>query len=96
MLFFLCLGDNQELSSGSEGDMSLSSMIFPNNSSGSDDSVGEGDPGAGLDPPTALTEPHELQLEEHRENVWRLYYGSSCASELGNSPVSGMVSCHFF
>lgn len=94
MFLLLCLGDNQELSSSSEGDMSLSSMIFPNNSS--DDSVGEGDQGAGLDPSTALTEPHEQQVEEHRENVWRFYYGSSCASELGNSPVSGMVSCHFF
>ncbi|XP_011607188.2 peroxisomal ATPase PEX1 [Takifugu rubripes] len=88
----MCANSPHELSSGSEGDMSLSSMIFPNNSSGSDDSVGEGDPGPGLDPSTALTEPHELQVEEHRENVWRLYYGSSCASELGNSPVSGMNS----
>lgn len=80
------------MSSGSESDISLSSMIFPNNTSGSDDSVWDGDPGVGLEPSTALTEPREPRVEEQCENVWRLYFGSSCASELGNSPVSGMVS----
>lgn len=89
--------DNQELSSGSESDMSLSSMIFPNNSSGSEDSAGDADPGGGPDPPAAaLAEPSELGALERRENVWRLYFGSSCESERGNSPASGVVSRHFF
>ncbi|KAF1381544.1 hypothetical protein PFLUV_G00155090 [Perca fluviatilis] len=83
-----------ELISGSDSDMSLSSMIFPNNSSGSDDSVGEGDPGVGLDQSMVLLEPSELQAEDehHRGNVWRLYFGSSYESELGNSPISGLNS----
>ncbi|XP_035537876.1 peroxisome biogenesis factor 1 [Morone saxatilis] len=83
-----------ELTSGSDSDMSLSSMIFPNNSSGSDDSVGEGDPAVGLDQSMVLLEPSELQAddEHHRSNVWRLYFGSSYESELGNSPISGLNS----
>ncbi|XP_032391316.1 peroxisomal ATPase PEX1 [Etheostoma spectabile] len=83
-----------ELISGSDSDMSLSSMIFPNNSSGSDDSVGEGDPGVGLDQSMVLLEPSELQPEDehHRRNVWRIYFGSSYESELGNSPISGLNS----
>lgn len=98
-LFFLTLnplfvGDNQELTSGSESDMSLSSMIFPNNCSGSDDSVGDGDPGVGMDHSMVLLDPSDLQVEDehHRSNVWRLYFGSSYESELGNSPISGLVS----
>lgn len=67
-------------------------MIFPNNSSGSDDSVGEGDPGVGLDQSMVLLEPSEFQAEDERcGNVWRLYFGSSYESELGNSPISGQV-----
>uniref|UniRef100_A0A671UCX0 Peroxisomal ATPase PEX1 n=1 Tax=Sparus aurata TaxID=8175 RepID=A0A671UCX0_SPAAU len=90
----LFLGDNQELTSGSESDMSLSSMIFPNNCSGSDDSVGEGEAVAGLDQSMVLLEPSELKVEdEHLGNVWRLYFGSSYESESGNSPISGLVSC---
>uniref|UniRef100_A0A665WL39 Peroxisomal ATPase PEX1 n=1 Tax=Echeneis naucrates TaxID=173247 RepID=A0A665WL39_ECHNA len=78
----------QELTSGSDSDMSLSSMIFPNNSSGSDDSVGEGDPGMHLEQSMIFLEPDEFQVEDerHRSNVWRLYFGSSYESELGNSP----------
>lgn len=88
----LFLGNNQELTSDS--DMSLSSMIFPNTSSGSDDSVGEGDPGMVLDQSLVLPEPSQLQAEDeqHRSNVWRLYFGSSYESEFGNSPISGLVS----
>lgn len=69
-------------------------MMFPNHSSGSDDSVGEGDPVVGLDQSMVLLEPSELQAEDeqHCGNVWRLYFGSSYESELGNSPVSGLVS----
>lgn len=72
--------------------MSLSSMMFPNHSSGSDDSVGEGDPG--LEQSMVLLEPGELKAvdEHHCSNVWRLYFGSSCESESGNSPISGLVS----
>ncbi|XP_029369556.1 peroxisomal ATPase PEX1 isoform X2 [Echeneis naucrates] len=82
----------QELTSGSDSDMSLSSMIFPNNSSGSDDSVGEGDPGMHLEQSMIFLEPDEFQVEDerHRSNVWRLYFGSSYESELGNSPVPGL------
>ncbi|XP_068432506.1 peroxisomal ATPase PEX1 isoform X2 [Clinocottus analis] len=83
-----------ELTSGSDSDMSLSSMIFPNNSSGSDDSVGDGDPGAGLDQSMILLESSELQAEDeqHCGNVWRLYFGSSYESELENSLISGLNS----
>ncbi|XP_041811333.1 peroxisome biogenesis factor 1 isoform X2 [Chelmon rostratus] len=83
-----------ELTSGSESDMSLSSMIFPNNCSGSDDSVGDGDPGVGMDHSMVLLDPSDLQVEDehHRSNVWRLYFGSSYESELGNSPISGLNS----
>lgn len=88
----LFLGDNQELNSGSESDMSLSSMIFLNNSIGSDDSVGDGDPGVELDQSMAGMERSDLQGDEHRGNVWRLYFGSSYESESGNSPIPGMVS----
>lgn len=70
----------QELKSSSDSDISLSSMIFLNNSSASDDSMGYGEPGPV--PP----EPEELRLEEPPGNVWRLYFGSSDESEMGNSP----------
>lgn len=85
-------GSPHELKSGSESDMSLSSMIFLNNSSASDDSMGYGEPGPGpgpgpgLDQSAVPPEPGELQLEEHTGNVWRLYFGSSYESEMGNSP----------
>ncbi|XP_028256009.1 peroxisomal ATPase PEX1 [Parambassis ranga] len=74
-----------ELTYGSDSDMSLSSMIFPNNSSGSDDSVGDDEPAVGLD-------TSELQVEDEQRhgNIWRLYFGSSCESELGNSPISAL------
>ncbi|XP_036949450.1 peroxisome biogenesis factor 1 [Acanthopagrus latus] len=86
-------GTPHELTSGSESDMSLSSMIFPNNCSGSDDSVGEGEAVAGLDQSMVLLEPSELKVEdEHLGNVWRLYFGSSYESESGNSPISGLIS----
>jgi len=69
-------------------------MMFPNNSSGSDDSVGEGDPG--LDQSIVLLEPSELRAEEHRGNVWRIYFGSSYESDVGNSPILGLVRPFFF
>ncbi|KAM7384162.1 hypothetical protein PAMA_011487 [Pampus argenteus] len=79
---------SHELTSGSDSDMSLSSMMFPNHTSGSDDSVGEGDQSV------VLLDPSDLQAEDeqHCGNVWRLYFGSSYESELGNSPISGLNS----
>ncbi|XP_075995327.1 peroxisomal ATPase PEX1 [Genypterus blacodes] len=83
----------QELTSGSDSDMSLSSMVFPNHSSGSDGSVGDGDPAAALDQSMVVLEPGELRAEcEQRGNVWRLYFGSSYESELGNSSLSSLNS----
>ncbi|KAF3833810.1 hypothetical protein F7725_025014, partial [Dissostichus mawsoni] len=79
-----------DLTCGSDSDMSLSSMMFPNNSSGSDDSVGEGDPA--LDQSMVLLEPSEIRAEEHRGNVWRIYFGSSYESDVGNSPILGLNS----
>ncbi|KAM4597609.1 peroxisomal ATPase PEX1-like [Polymixia lowei] len=83
-----------ELTSGSDSDMSLSSMIFLNHSSGSDDSAGEGDPGLGLDQSMVLLEHSELQAEpeQNHSNVWRLYFGSSYESELENPSYSGLNS----
>uniref|UniRef100_A0A668AH40 Peroxisomal ATPase PEX1 n=1 Tax=Myripristis murdjan TaxID=586833 RepID=A0A668AH40_9TELE len=83
-----------ELTSGSDSDMSLSSMIFLNHSSGSDDSAGEGEAGLGLEQSMVLLEPSELlaEPEKHHSNIWRLYFGSSYESELGNPSLSGLVS----
>ncbi|XP_062342684.1 LOW QUALITY PROTEIN: peroxisome biogenesis factor 1 [Osmerus eperlanus] len=85
-----------ELGSGSDSDGSLSSMIFLNHSSGSDQSAWEGEPcGA----PTGLEAPLEAPLEaqDAREllpdtsrNIWRLYFGSSFESELGNPSPPGL------
>lgn len=85
--------DNQELTSGSDSDMSLSSMVFPNHTSGSDDSVGEGDLGAGLDQSMVLLEHSELHADdEHCGNVWRLYFGSSYETESESYPPSVQVN----
>ncbi|KAM6899312.1 peroxisomal ATPase PEX1 [Xenentodon cancila] len=85
-----------ELTLASDSDMSLSSMIFPNNSSGSDDSVGEGDQGVGCDQSMVLLESSELRAEDDQchGNVWRLYFGSSYESELENSPIPRQNSQH--
>ncbi|KAM9738387.1 peroxisomal ATPase PEX1 isoform 1-T1 [Menidia menidia] len=79
-----------ELNSGSDSNMSLSSMIFPNNSSGSEDSAAEGDQRTGLNQSMVLLEPSELHVEDEEShgNIWRLYFGSSYESESGNSPIS--------
>ncbi|XP_056153950.1 peroxisome biogenesis factor 1 [Lampris incognitus] len=83
-----------ELNSGSDSDVSLSSMIFLNHSSGSDDLTGEADPALGLDQSMVLLEPSELQAEaeQHCSNVWRLYFGSSFESESGNPSLLGLKS----
>ncbi|XP_036372199.1 peroxisome biogenesis factor 1 [Megalops cyprinoides] len=79
-----------DLGSGSDSDVSLSSMIFLNHSSGSDDSAGEGE--GGPDHSTVLLDPGELPPEDPRPNIWRLYFGSSYESELGNASPSELNS----
>uniref|UniRef100_A0A8C9U728 Peroxisomal ATPase PEX1 n=1 Tax=Scleropages formosus TaxID=113540 RepID=A0A8C9U728_SCLFO len=79
-----------DLGSGSDSDASLSSMIFLNQSSGSDDSAGEGE--GGLEQSMVLLEPGEAGIEDPRQNVWRLYFGSSYESELGNPSPSDLNS----
>uniref|UniRef100_A0A8C1K0E7 Peroxisomal ATPase PEX1 n=1 Tax=Cyprinus carpio TaxID=7962 RepID=A0A8C1K0E7_CYPCA len=86
------LGPNllHDLCSGSDSDVSLSSLIFLNHSSGSDDSAGEGD--AGLEHSMVLLDPSELPPEDPRHNIWRLYFGSSFESELDNQSLSELNS----
>ncbi|XP_043923611.1 peroxisome biogenesis factor 1 [Protopterus annectens] len=76
--------------SGSDSDVSLSSMIFLNHSSGSEDSAGEGD--GGLEHSLVYLDPSEVPSEDPRPNVWRLYFGSSYESELGNGTPSELNS----
>uniref|UniRef100_A0A8C5H322 Peroxisomal ATPase PEX1 n=1 Tax=Gouania willdenowi TaxID=441366 RepID=A0A8C5H322_GOUWI len=80
-----------ELTSGSDSDMSLSSMTFPNNCSGSEDSVGDGELSVGLEQSMVLLEHNEPQAQDEHlhSNVWRLYFGSSYESDSRNSPISG-------
>ncbi|XP_051991093.1 peroxisome biogenesis factor 1 [Xyrauchen texanus] len=86
------LGPNllHDLGSGSDSDVSLSSLIFLNHSSGSDDSAGEGD--AGLENSLVLLDPSEFPPEDPRHNIWRLYFGSSFESELDNHSLSELNS----
>ena len=80
----------QDLGSGSDSDVSLSSLIFLNHSSGSDDSAGEGE--AGLESSAAvLLEHSELPPDDPRHNIWRLYFGSSFELELDNQSPSELV-----
>uniref|UniRef100_A0A674E9L7 Peroxisomal ATPase PEX1 n=1 Tax=Salmo trutta TaxID=8032 RepID=A0A674E9L7_SALTR len=81
-----------DLGSGSDSDISLSSMIFLNHSSGSDDSTGEGERGCGLDHSMVLLDLGDVPPEDPRGNIWRLYFGSSFESELGNPSPSGLNS----
>nr|XP_057903947.1 peroxisomal ATPase PEX1-like isoform X1 [Doryrhamphus excisus] len=60
-------------------DLSLSSMLFPNHSSSSEEPADEGD--AGRESP----EPSK-QHQHHGSGLWRLYFGSSFDSECGNPP----------
>ncbi|MBN3271249.1 PEX1 factor, partial [Polyodon spathula] len=61
-------------------------MIFLNHSSGSDDSNGEVE--GELERSLVCLESSELVLEDPRQNAWRLYFGSSYESELGNQTPS--------
>ncbi|XP_010889829.4 peroxisome biogenesis factor 1 [Esox lucius] len=80
--------------SGSDSDVSLSSMVLLNHSSGSDDSTGEadGEVGSVLDPSTAPLDSNDGPPEDPRGNLWRLYFGSSFESELENPSSSGQNS----
>ncbi|XP_029444729.1 peroxisome biogenesis factor 1 [Rhinatrema bivittatum] len=80
----------QETSSNSDSDLSLSSMIFLNHSSGSDDSAGEAE--GSLEHSLISLESSEPVPEDPRSNMWRLYFGSSYESELGNGTPSELNS----
>lgn len=64
-------------------------MIFLNHSSGSDDSAGEGE--CGTDRSIVLLEGGGPAPEDSRHNIWRLYFGSSYESELGDPSPSELV-----
>nr|XP_048292513.1 peroxisome biogenesis factor 1 isoform X4 [Myodes glareolus] len=74
--------------SSSDSDLSLSSMVFLNHSSGSDDSAGDGE--CGLDQSLVSLEMSEILPEESKFNMYRLYFGSSYESELGNGTSSDL------
>ncbi|OXB84728.1 UNVERIFIED_CONTAM: hypothetical protein H355_001205 [Colinus virginianus] len=82
----LSSGLTQDFGSSSDSDFSLSSMVFLNHSSGSDDSAVDGEPA----PEQSLIslDMSELLPEDPRSNVYRLYFGSSYESELGNGTPS--------
>ncbi|XP_077632350.1 peroxisomal ATPase PEX1 isoform X1 [Crocuta crocuta] len=87
-LLFCALPDG---SSSSDSDLSLSSMVFLNHSSGSDDSAGDGE--CGLEQSLVSLELSEMLPDESKFNMYRLYFGSSYESELGNGTSSDLVSC---
>uniref|UniRef100_A0A8C7AJD9 Peroxisomal ATPase PEX1 n=1 Tax=Neovison vison TaxID=452646 RepID=A0A8C7AJD9_NEOVI len=80
----------QDGSSSSDSDLSLSSMVFLNHSSGSDDSAGDGE--CGLEQSLVSLEMSEMLPDESRFNMYRLYFGSSYESELGNGTSSDLSS----
>ncbi|NWJ00146.1 PEX1 factor, partial [Crypturellus undulatus] len=83
-------GLSQDFGSSSDSDVSLSSMVFLNHSSGSDDSATEGEPG--LEQSLVSLDMSELLHEDSRSNMYRLYFGSSYESELGNGTPSELSS----
>ncbi|NXL75318.1 PEX1 factor, partial [Leptocoma aspasia] len=76
----------QDFGSSSDSDFSLSSMVFLNHSSGSDDSATDGE--AGLEHSLVSLDMSDLLPEDPRSNMYRLYFGSSYESELGNGTPS--------
>ncbi|XP_065255805.1 peroxisomal ATPase PEX1 isoform X2 [Emys orbicularis] len=80
----------QDIGSSSDSDLSLSSMVFLNHSSGSDDSAGDVE--GGLEQSLISLEMSELFPEDSRSNIYRLYFGSSYESELGNGTPSELSS----
>ncbi|XP_054672180.1 peroxisomal ATPase PEX1 isoform X6 [Grus americana] len=88
----LASGLTQDFGSSSDSDFSLSSMVFLNHSSGSDDSATDGE--AGLEQSLISLDMSDLLPEDPRSNMYRLYFGSSYESELGNGTPSELtVSC---
>ncbi|KAM6202731.1 peroxisomal ATPase PEX1 isoform 2-T2 [Rhynchocyon petersi] len=81
---------HQDGGSSSDSDLSLSSMVFLNHSSGSDDSAGDGE--SGLEQSLVSLEMSELLPDESKFNMYRLYFGSSYESELGNGTSSDLSS----
>ncbi|XP_070584341.1 peroxisomal ATPase PEX1 [Erythrolamprus reginae] len=79
-----------EVGSSSDSDLSLSSMVFLNQSSGSEDSTRDGE--GGLEQSLTSLELYDLLPEDPRSNIYRLYFGSSYESELGNGTASEMSS----
>ncbi|CAL8362506.1 unnamed protein product, partial [Arctogadus glacialis] len=75
---------------GSDSDGSLSSMIFLNNSSASEDSLGEAEPALSLDASLVFLEHSMLPAAAPAQgsSAWRLYFGSSYESELGHASPS--------
>ncbi|OCT74000.1 hypothetical protein XELAEV_18032962mg [Xenopus laevis] len=69
----------QDNNSGSDSDMSLSSIIFLNHSSASDD-LGD----QVLDQSLPSLDMIKLPTEDIHSSMWRLYFGSSYDSDLGN------------
>ncbi|NXB98165.1 PEX1 factor, partial [Orthonyx spaldingii] len=86
----LNLGLTQDFGSSSDSDFSLSSMVFLNHSSGSDDSAIDGE--AGLEQSLISLDMSDLLPEDPRSNMYRLYFGSSYESELGNGTPSELSS----
>ncbi|XP_051466683.1 peroxisomal ATPase PEX1 isoform X5 [Apus apus] len=83
-------GFTQDFGSSSDSDFSLSSMVFLNHSSGSDDSAIDGD--TGLEQSLISLDMSDLLPEDPRSNMYRLYFGSSYESELGNGTPSELSS----
>ncbi|XP_075602298.1 peroxisomal ATPase PEX1 isoform X4 [Balearica regulorum gibbericeps] len=86
----LASGLTQDFGSSSDSDFSLSSMVFLNHSSGSDDSAIDGE--AGLEQSLISLDMSDLLPEDPRSNMYRLYFGSSYESELGNGTPSELSS----
>ncbi|XP_067864854.1 peroxisome biogenesis factor 1 isoform X2 [Heterodontus francisci] len=76
----------RDAGSGSDSDMSLSSMIFLNHSNGSDESVGDVE--GGLEHSPVYLDTSEILPDDPCPNIWRLYFGSSYESELGTGTSS--------
>uniref|UniRef100_A0A8C5T6D3 Peroxisomal ATPase PEX1 n=1 Tax=Malurus cyaneus samueli TaxID=2593467 RepID=A0A8C5T6D3_9PASS len=86
----LNLSLTQDFGSSSDSDFSLSSMVFLNHSSGSDDSAIDGE--AGLEQSLISLDISDLLPEDPRSNMYRIYFGSSYESELGNGTPSELSS----
>ncbi|NWS37592.1 PEX1 factor, partial [Probosciger aterrimus] len=83
-------GSTQDFVSSSDSDFSLSSMVFLNHSSGSDDSAIDGE--VGLEHSLISLDMSDLLPEDPRSNMYRLYFGSSYESDLGNGTPSELSS----